>query len=964
MRTSEILSKLEEIALAISPTSYQIDFASANTTDPINAYFFYSKAKAACWISRAITDIKSENIDPRGRFIRFHYILRSCASTPDRLLQEITEVVDFIDAVMARELVRASLKMPALFAWGLISVVQKILIKNQRFTYDSLGEFLVHASRCQKASWTDLRPLVHEVIRFLPDPEWSEKIARRAASPKSWDTNLTPMPRFDSWEYQELLRIGIRPLVDQFVPEITGLLIEEVSSLVELKFGHIAQAKAKGGDLSEIWCVRIDQAASDFLDSDEALVHTLTYACAKVFERFSHEPARLSELDAALRSAQWQVFQRIRFHCYSQFPRLTKNWIKAAILGFENYADDTYGHEFASMVRAGCEAWKDDLLSQTEQERTFDLILTGPDRERCNARLQRSANDEEYQRYQQHFRAKQLWPFEPILAGKYLNAYLAATAVVKGTLTTEDYYPYRSGGVMTGQTISPTPTNELESLADSALITFLNEWDDAHRDPNKWWVDIDHAGLANAFSEVIRKTPARFTVWNQEWAAIKRPIYLRHALEAATECIKSGTVEGLTGWFKLCRHVAASTNLPGISREQLSETSTTAPDWEQARKAVVDFVDKCVCEDSKVSLNSRKELGEILSTLCVGHDMWLESDTPIITPRDPLNDAINTTRGRALETLVSYAFWVRRQAPETKGLESLPEVRATLDLRLAGKPMLTKPEYAQLGRLFPSLHALDAEWAAAAVATIFPIKQTEAWECAFNAYIQFCRPQSSLFQLLRHCFVLSLERIRLRKDDDKNDFVDQLAQHLFIYYIWGEFPLSGEKSLLAVFYRSTGPKAWSRLFNHVGHLLKNTPSLEREIKLRCMAFFESRLAVGEKEELKEFTFWLRAECLDATWRLESFAKTLDVAKGPERMASLLVETLSEMLNDHVDLVVTCFAKLTEGAPEHGQFYVEKERALPILRAGLKSLNPEIVESAMKAQDNLLRAGLFEYLKAD
>ncbi len=101
---------------------------------------------------------------------------------------------------------------------------------------------------------------------------------------------------------------------------------------------------------------------------------------------------------------------------------------------------------------------------------------------------------------------------------------------------------------------------------------------------------------------------------------------------------------------------------------------------------------------------------------------------------------------------------------------------------------------------------------------------------------------------------------------DRTDPVAHLGQHLLDYTLWGHLPLEGKESLLQRFYNKTDAKQWGALFDHLGRLLKNTAELSNELTEKCKAFFEFRLRAAKLEELKEFTFWMQAKCLDSEWR--------------------------------------------------------------------------------------------------
>ena len=125
---------------------------------------------------------------------------------------------------------------------------------------------------------------------------------------------------------------------------------------------------------------------------------------------------------------------------------------------------------------------------------------------------------------------------------------------------------------------------------------------------------------------------------------------------------------------------------------------------------------------------------------------------------------------------------------------------------------------------------------------------------------------------------------------------------------------------------------WSHLFNHVGLSLKNSGNqLEASLKQRTIDFFEWRFEKKEPSELKEFTFWMGAECLDAEWRLTSLSKILDISELKDIKIYMQIDVLREMIEDHTTLVIECFAKLTDFAVKNDKsLYIRINEAKPIL----------------------------------
>ena len=190
---------------------------------------------------------------------------------------------------------------------------------------------------------------------------------------------------------------------------------------------------------------------------------------------------------------------------------------------------------------------------------------------------------------------------------------------------------------------------------------------------------------------------------------------------------------------------------------------------------------------------------------------------------------------------------------------------------------------------------------------------------------------------------------------------------MFFYYLWGQYPLQGEESLLEHFYLGTkhDRKRWSNLVEYLGDRLVNTKKpLEDDFETKLAQFFEWRLKAGDAIELNQFSIWLRAECLDAKWRLDAYSNVLDATKNSSLHGVMIIaDALEKMLADHTNEVVECFAKLSD-TPAHSTFYVRLETAKNIIRAGLNSNDEDAQSNARRARDNLLRKGYFDLLNLD
>ena len=92
------------------------------------------------------------------------------------------------------------------------------------------------------------------------------------------------------------------------------------------------------------------------------------------------------------------------------------------------------------------------------------------------------------------------------------------------------------------------------------------------------------------------------------------------------------------------------------------EESRDHPDWSRSHRAVVDFIDACVSKNFEVPVAERDGLAKLLQQVCTQPDWRLDHDRPVLLNQDnPITEAINNTRSRAIESLVNFGFWIRRE---------------------------------------------------------------------------------------------------------------------------------------------------------------------------------------------------------------------------------------------------------------------------------------------------------------
>ena len=803
------------------------------------------------------------------------------------------------------------------------------------------------------------------LVAFAPDPQSKKKRQRRKENPMDLGTTLYPLPRIKNpWKYSKIMTDGVYPLAESKPYEVARLLIYAVSNMYRMRMHQDTPDKEQ--DFSDIWFPRLQHGPDKSYDNpDETLVYGLTFACEKVFEK-SQET--IADLDKLLRKQNWKIFKRLRQHLYAQYPNEeTKPWIRELILECENYDQSQHFYEFQQMIRAACDHFKEELLTREERTRIFDAILSGPSKEEFREWLGEKFTEERFQKRQHYFHRQQFAPFASALFGEY-KAYFRELGGEFGEaddpIFDEDYPPFEVKSGL-GSNRSPRSAEDLANLTDEDLLTYINEWEKedefAENDP---FVRINIEALANTFQTVFKESiisdSNRLRFWIDNRELIERSIYVRMMIKAMQANIKGQNFDHLEQWLTFIEWILTHPDREYEGDHRANEESRENPDWSSTRRAASDFIRTCLEKD--VPIEERGQFAKILETLCTQFDSRLDRHLNLIDPLiDPLTEGINSTRGRALEDLIKFGFWLRRydSACEIPELTTILEKRFTQENEV---PRLTLPEYAILGANYPQIVNLNKTWAIKHKSDFFPRNMLPEWVAAFESLVGYSESSTTAFKILQEDFNFALQHLSDFKNRNRfeKEPIDILGEHLFAYYLWDLYPLRGDESLLEQYYQRTdnSPEYWGNLFKHIGHRLSNSgKDLDQTLKEKAMKFCEWRIDQKKPTELKYFTFWLHAECLDARWRLSAYSKVLDVCEVEDW--GFHIKTLCEMLPNHTAKVVECFFKLTEWI-EKDNFYIQSEEAKALLKAGRESGDENVRHMAKCALDNLLKSGTFVF----
>ena len=959
------------------PTNELIDKALGSFKKEHHRKYFFSRLENPLWLKPLIKRNCFKSPPKTQRFNdgtviypywpEIQYLKNVCREVPDEVIDLVMKLPKTDNPIVYDGILDIALQLPG---------EQSAKLKSKIFEYANMEhQIRTHKYAKLLAHWTAENQtsaalkLSKLLVPFAPDPQSAEKQKRRKEDPMPWGTLLHPAPRFDFWVYREIMLKGIRTLIEYVPYEAACILTDATADMICLRTHQ--EDLDKEEDHSETWCNLLSDPESDYERAEKALIHALTFACERVFEK-SHN--MVVDLDKILRKQHWKIFKRLRYHLYAKYPNeKTKLWIRESILTHKDYGLWKHPYEFQQMIRRACEHFGETLLTEAERTCIFDQILKGPSKENYRlwlvGWLGEEFTEERFKERQQRFHLSQFTPFTSVLFGEYATRYKALKGKTKVPISDEDYLSSKVRvGSVSNQ--SPRTPEDLANFTNEDLLAFINDWE-KEEEPLKSdsFVSINIEALAGAFQTFfgasIIPDSNKLKFWMENRERIERPIYVRTMINAMQADVKAKNFDKLDEWLAFSEWVLTHPDQEHEGNDMKSDESREHPNWSSSRRAVCDFIGVCLEKDVDIPVTAREQLAILLKMLCTQFDWHLDRNC---NPIDPLIDShtegINSTRGRALENLVKFGFWLRRHDLESE----IPKLTAILERRFAPETEhpLTLPEYAVLGSNYSYIFTLDESWANKHKSDFFPHTELPAWLAAFSSMIDYSSPSDPIFEILQDDFNFALQHLTdfKKRNLAEQETVDMLGQHLFIYYLRDMYPLRGSKSLLERYYQQTDNKRehWANLFDGIGHRLWNTgKNLNQSMKDRIIAFFEWRLEQEEPTELRRFTMWLEAKCLDAEWRLESYSKILDVCMVED--GDIRLWALCDMLPDHTAKVVECFFKLTKWIKKDNM-YVPTEEPKTILKAGLKSSNENVRHNAKLAHENLLKTGRFDLLNVE
>ena len=899
-----------------------------------------------------------------------HYLARMAIREPSAVLEIVRKFPTIHNTRVRMKILEIARQLPGALSVQLEVQVTSVRLRELQFLAHWYIDVLAHWVAEQQLSAA--LHLAELLIQFELEVQLEDGDAAVSAASVLRGLPRRPKPSIGDDDYPRLFDEAVKPLAGKAPYETACTLAKAVEVMIRLRMADQSNASDDYRDHSELWCRRLGQI-EDFEPSSSILVAGLVFACEGTFEA---EAENIANLDSALRGYKWEIFERLRQHLYGKYPdSRTKPWIREFILNKADYADRVHGREFQQMVKRACEHFGEELLTEEERKGVFDAILSAPQREYEALPVEQRPSEKMVTQRRQWFQRAQIAPFASVLFGHYRTHCEELGEPDANEFSDDDYLGMddaRSGPIVAR---SPRSNHDLVKLSDRELLDYINEWEqsgsweevaDGSRDGA--FVEITVEALAGAFKDVVATSiltnDERCRFWREHLAEIQRTAFVRALVDGMVQYTQKVDIDRIEQCLESCKWILSHADQNPAEGFRDGDRSRENPHWHSSRRAVGDFVEACIAQYNSLGTESQQGLVELLETLCTEFDWPLDTPGHVVSSHQNLFDfAINNTRCRGLQSLVKLAT----QAYAAGNHVVVGKLMTVLENRLSADSTntLRLPEYAMLGANAGRLLRIDAVWLARWEAHLFPQAHWEVWKAAFGHFLEFEARDRRYLEVLRQQFEFAVQCLPHPEEGQgrRGTFTNTLSQHLFIYYLWGLYPLSGPASLLEQFYEKTRghTEQWEALFREVGFMLKNTEQLDGAVTDRVIQFFDWRVKQANADELANFWFWLMAECLDGHWRLRAFSVTLTITRPTGFELHGCAEALAELLAESESGVLECFAKLTDRVGgEH--FRISTGAARTILKVGLESTDGDVRQNAERAWDNLLRHGRSELLE--
>ncbi|OGV67196.1 MAG: hypothetical protein A2283_06120 [Lentisphaerae bacterium RIFOXYA12_FULL_48_11] len=963
------------------PTPEQVDKAiEIMSRHSVNVRYFFSTLDDPSWITPLrdrglLRDVPSLVADENGNLHGTHIwpqadYLKRMAKKDDRKVQaQVLEIMLGVgntnNYFIHGDFTRGALVMPPDLAakWAQHEVAY---LHSDNPIYSILEKDLGRlVSYLAKNGEVDAAlALAAELLAVFEDPEADKKKNPKNEATRIACSRLEPRIRCDKYYYEQILQKNMPDLVEVAPDNALDLLSSLLNKVII--FSMRADERTQPTDMSLLSRSTIEDSNQNY---DFYFYHHLINIVRDVAVSIcSKDLKKLANIVARFEGFNRDLFTRIVLYLLQIIDPVPMDIVEARLVNRALFDNISVYHEYFHLLKK-----RFGKLSQKGQSTILGWIEEGPDYSQRDD-LAREIKEQRI-RYWQY---RQLCAIEAFLDENEKKKFLTLKEEFNEPGIPPDFHVWRGGMSHAGQE-SPKKPEELSEMSMSELCCYLKNWK-----PSGQWMAPTPAGLGAALSELVVNTPDEFAKHIDLFMDRDiDPTYVKYVLRGFIRALENKKRWPFEPVFKLCKWVADKQREIPFRKvpENLYDGFDVDSDWSQSKLEISRlFEGKMFMEETDLPLDFRKQAWSIIKSLTEDSDPTLEYEKEYGgNNMDPLTLSINSTRGKALHAVISYAMWLYRGIKEREGrkatFDDMPEVKTILEQHLDTENNvygMSLADRAVYGRWLPQIVHVGSEWFKDNLYRVFPPAPEHRLlrEAAWNTYLLYSdklyHNVTRLLVDIYHDEILALKDKKIDKDTYKSPET-RLAEHIVILYLWGEYGLEND-SMVNLFFKTAQVDLTAHALEFLGRDTYDSKEItDPKIVQRLKDLWEWRVTQTggvnkmPKQELSTFGWWFAGGEFDKdnAWAFKWLKETLE-RTGISDSNMYVFERMSEIFKDYPEESLCCL-KLFMKRNDDAWFFGDKEKGIwSILEQGIKHEKPEVREASENIIHSLGTKGHLEY----
>jgi hypothetical protein len=497
------------------------------------------------------------------------------------------------------------------------------------------------------------------------------------------------------------------------------------------------------------------------------------------------------------------IFLRLILHLLRLFPSADKNLIES-YLTKKNYFDNSnIRHEYYLLMHQEFEK-----LPKQKQNIIFKFIDDGPD-----PKDDWYQTDDEYGTSKKKIRLWKLCRLEPIRDAlsddekkKYKDV-LIQDGKDQHCQSCEEHF---DASKITWGT-SPIEDSEMKKISSiDEIIKNLKYWKPSGIDMRSLSYPTVR-GLAKVLAKDINQNPQKYLDNILKFKEIAEPIYISYLFSALDFSDIRKSVTHLENIIELGLWVIKQESPKDRKRDYFEGYIDWNDVYTDVLRLFEQIYDSKTDKELELEDNLAKKLFKIINTLVFAPDDYL-SPKEAKNNNDYYTSAINSLHGVAVESLIKYVLWRKRQGKK---------IGCT---GLILNALLNESKYpetwAVLGRFLPWINMMFPDWTAKNIDKILPEGEDNESRNKFNAawitYIELVNPFSDMFVLLKPKFEYVLRNKPYKQE------VEGIGKHIAVYYARERIINLNDESMKVLFNKPENDKERGSLISFIGSSLKDS----------------------------------------------------------------------------------------------------------------------------------------------